>query len=267
MRAEWAHAVGGLQTQQAVELIAKWVASEMNPMTQHALFPAAGKFRDSAICDALTARVEAGGLTPRAAAAAYESLGKQRDNAPVDLLIEAAKNPVDAAGFAQSGALKGLAASRNETANHHLRDALPYGTIPQKVRPHAARAFAAANALKRGAPRSESIETLVDLLRDPSDRVRSGAIDGLVTLGASSARGAIHSSATALSNQEQVEVRRKLTRLSNADPDRTRALEKSVESLTEQLRKLQSVVDGLSATAKADSEKAAKTGAEPDASK
>jgi hypothetical protein len=214
-------------------------------MVLEGLIRAAGRFREPRVRSAIQERL-AQGLPYRATQAAYEALGAQREDAPFSLLADAAR--VEGyGGIAQAGAFRALAATRREEAVALLLERVPYGATSRRSRPAAVSALAEAGRYQEKRARERIVERLVDLLRDPTHRIRTAAVAGLQTLQAREAAGALEAYRAPLPAQEQVRVERALQAARTGEDPKVTGLEKQVNELQEKLRKLQDTVQGLEA--------------------
>ncbi len=247
VRVRFAQALAKAATEASVEALAELIAWEQDPMVMESLIRAAGRLRDARIRSAIEARLDDGLGLYRATQAAYEALGAQRDDAPFDRLVEAS-GIEDRYGVEQSGALRGLAGARREEGVEVLEARIPYGATQERARPTAAMALGVLGR-SQAKPRREAIAArLVDLLRDPSDRVRTGAVGGLAALGEPSAIGALTAYRAGISDQEKVSADRAMAAIRGAQKPKVPALEKQVDELREKLRKLEDAVGKLEAT-------------------
>lgn len=215
-------------------------------MVMSTLFAAAGSFRDTRIRDALLARVESSNLPYNAQAAALESLGKQRQAAPFELLLEAGRRS-SFNGIAQMGAFRGLAATRREEAIPALLERARYGATSNFARHAAAHSLGDIGQGQEKAQREEIMEALVDLLRDPWPLVARMAAVALQTMRAPEAIPALQAYARGLSHQNEVAVEKIITALRDEDKLDGSALKKQVEDLREIIRKLQERIESLEA--------------------
>lgn len=245
VRREWARALSKIGTEAALEALVEIVGAEQHPLALESVMRAAGAHRDERIAAALKARVDAG-IPYRASSAALEGLGGQRAKAPFDDLVRRS-SVAGFGGHVQSGALRALAATRRSEAVPVLVERSRVGATSNRARPAAASALGElGRTLERG-ERERVRERLVDLLRDPVERVRRAALQAIETLGDAEAIGALTSYRASVSEQEQLAVDRILTALRSAETPRTVALEKHVEDLEAKLRKLGSAVERLEA--------------------
>jgi aminopeptidase N len=243
VRREIAAALGEAGTEPALGTLLELVELERDPMVTDAVLRALGKYRDPRIGPAVESRVAAG-LPYRAAQAAYEALGAQREDAPWDLLLEAARRE-EFSGFAQSGALRGLAATRRADALEELVVRVRYGATAARARPAAVAALADIGAVQEPAGRERAREALVDLLRDPVAPLRKAAAEGLKTLRAAEALGALEGYSRGLAWQDRVEVERIIDELRSAQQPREAAAQKQLEELQEKYRKLEQRLQGI----------------------
>jgi aminopeptidase N len=133
VRQYMAKALAEARSDEAVAGLARITGAESDPRAMRFAFRSAGEFRDTRIRDALRARLQAD-LPPLSKEAAYLAMGAQRDLADWDLLVEGAQTE-SFNGFAQSGALRALAATRREEAVGLLLEASQYGRHSRRVRP------------------------------------------------------------------------------------------------------------------------------------
>jgi aminopeptidase N len=240
VRCEMAEALGACNSEAAIEGLAQLVAEEQDPLVIAVVLEAAGKYRDKRLRDAILARLEKG-LGYLATAAAYEALGAQREQAPYGLLLAAAERP-SFNGLAQSGALRGLAASRHPAAIDALLARIAYGATSIYARPAAVAALAEAGKGLERRERERVVEALVDLLRDPVDRVAMAAVRGLGTMQANEAIPALESFAAGRVVQEAAVALRVIEELRRSDRVDGSALKKQVETLQDRVRKLEDEV-------------------------
>ena len=245
VRREMARALGEANSATAVAGLVELVAYEQDPMVMATVFSAAGKFRDARLRDTLVARLE-GGLPYLATQTIYESLGEQRQRAPLELLLQAARRD-SFNGFVQMGALRGLGHSRQEGALDSLLTAVPYGAVSNHARPAAVQALADIGRGQEKARREQIVEALTDLLRDPWPPVQFAAARGLRTMRAPEAIAALEAHARGLSRQREVFVEKLISALRDEDKLDGSALKKQVEELRETIRKLQDRLETLEA--------------------
>jgi aminopeptidase N len=243
VRRELAGALGEAGSEAAVAGLAELVTTENDPMVMPALMRAAGKYRDARLAAALTERLRAG-LPDLARQAAYTALGAQRGLADVELLAAASRQP-SANGFAQAGALAGLAATRRPAALENLLQSVYYGTTAFYARSQAVSALADLGQGQERGGREQVIDKLSDLLRDPHRGVQAAAASGLATVKAVEASAAMESYARSLAHQERVAVERTLASLRSEDKLDGSALKKQVDDLTDKVRKLEDQVQRL----------------------
>jgi HEAT repeat protein len=246
VRERFLRALAKANSEAAITALADIVRSERNPMVLEAVFDAAAEYRDPRIRDAVSARILERNLPPLAAAAAYRAMGAQRQDADWDLLMKGAQQ-IGYHGFAQAGALRGLAATRREAVAEYLIEHLAYGRLSNRVRPQATLALSEiGRGLEKGR-RERVVETLTDLLRDPWERVRSRAADGLRSMEATEALAALDAWSRRLSHQERIRAEELIAGLRQADKSDGSAVKKQVEELREKVRKLEDQVQKMEA--------------------
>ena len=245
VRIEFAQALGKANNETAVAGMAQIITLEQHPMAMAAIFHAAGGYRDQRIKDALMARLQQG-LPYNATAAAYESLGKQRHEAPLPLLLEAGEQE-SYNGVIQSGALRALGSSRQAEAVAPLLGHVNSGSTPNNARPSAVAALADIGQGQEKAQREQIVEKLIDLLRDPWYYVHRAAAAGLQCVGAPEAIPPLEAYARRLSHQDRVEIEETIAALRTKDKLDGSAIEKQVDDLRLTIRKLEDRVEKLSA--------------------
>jgi len=248
VRREWADAVSRSGTESAIGTLVALVEEEKDPMALERTIHAAGAHRDERLRRAIEKRL-ARGLPYRAAAAAYEALGAQRDDAPLDRIRKGTRAR-SFGGHVESGAFRGLAATRQRDAVAPLAQACAYGATPPRVRPSC---VASLGEIGRHLERPERVrvrERLADLLRDPAPQVRRAAVGALDALGDPGAIGALERYRASVSEQEAAGVARVIRSLRDEDSPRGTALEKRVEALEVKLRKMGAAVERVEARMK-----------------
>jgi aminopeptidase N len=247
VRVKWAEALGRAASEPALEALLALAATHAEPKSLAPLLRALGKYRDVRIAPVLERRLDAG-LPYRAAEAALEALGAQREQAPFERLLAAAKTP-GFGGFVQSGALRALGATRRIEALDPLVDALRPGRVPIRARHAVAEGLGALAATLSDRARERAIEALVDALRDPQPRLQMAAAQALGRARAHAAIPALEALARQLPRQDASRVRRVLRELAASAGEAARADE--LEQLHERLRKLAAKVDDLEARSRA----------------
>lgn len=250
VRIEHAKSLAKAASESAVDALFELVQSEQDPLVLASLIRSAGTYRDRRVAEAISERLEAG-LPYWATGAAYQALGAQREEAPYELLLEAAQRETFS-GIAQSGALRGLAASQRDEALDVLLEATRPGSVPDRARGAAVGALAELGQLQDKKERVRAVERLVDLLRDRNLRIRSQALAGLGTMRAKEAVEALEGYRAPLSVQEQVRVDRVKAKINRGQEPKLAALEKQVEKLQADLRKLGDRLEEMEARVKPD---------------
>jgi HEAT repeat protein len=209
------------------------------------LLRAAAKYRSPAISAAIQARLQTT-LGPVSLNAAYVALGKQREQAPLDILINAAARPTRD-GRTQAGAFLGLGETRQQEIIPLLLTYATYGGSPNRARPSAARALATVGKNLERHQRAPIVEKLSDLLRDPWYSVTWAAARALGDLGEPSAIPALEAFGRSLSHQEQAIVNRIIDDLRSKDKVDNSAQQKQVDDLREKVRTLEQQLQTLTA--------------------
>jgi HEAT repeat protein len=210
-----------------------------------ALLRAGTNYRSPAINAAVQARLQTT-LGPVSLQAAYIALGKQREQAPFDLLANAAARTARD-GRAQSGAFQALGETRMAEALPLLLTYATYGGSPNRARPAAARALAIIGKNLERPLRSPIIEKLTDLLRDPWSNVAWAAAGALGNLGEPAAIPALETFGQSLSHQDQTAVNRIIDNLRAKDKVDGSAQQKQVDELRDKVRSLEHQLQTLAA--------------------
>ena len=246
VRVRLARALVKAGTDVAVGIVAGLVGTEQDPMVIEHLLRAAGRLRDARVREALELRISQG-LPYRAHQAALESLGLQRDAAPLATLEEAAGRS-GFGGIVQMGAFRGLAHTRSEKVAALLTKAVAPGASSNRSRHVAAGALATLGAALDHGRRGPIVETLIDLLRDPNERVRWAAARGLRTLKAPQAIAALEAfKKSSLAAQDQVAVDRWISDIHSGQTPKVGALEKQAQEARDLIRKLEARLESLEA--------------------
>jgi aminopeptidase N len=247
VRTVFAEALADAKSEPALEALLGLAKDHDEPQSLAALMRALSTFRDPRVIETLERRLEAG-LPPRAAEAAWEGLGQQREAAPFAHLVTAADRTSFGA-FAQGGALRALAHTRHEDALAALIERAAPGRLPIRARPHAVQAVGVLLRHAKDAARERAIEALRDLLRDESPKVRDAAAVALTIGRAREAREDLERHRLRLTPQERVRFDRRLRALDrgengNETEKRVEELEKQLRKLTERLEKAEAKLNG-----------------------
>jgi aminopeptidase N len=245
VRCEMARILGAANTEAALAGIVALLEIEQDPMVLPDLIAAAGQYRDVRVREALHGRLDER-LGYVATEAAYAALGAQRDEAPLNLLLNAARES-SFNGIAQGGALRGLAASRRPEAVEALLQRVRYGATSAVARPAAVTALGEIGKGLERRERERVLEALLDLLRDPFYRVAMAAARALGVLGDPQAIPVLEAFARTRGAQEAAVVERVIESLRTQDKVDGSALQKQVETLADRLRKLQDQVQRMEA--------------------
>ena len=244
-RCEYAVALGDANHATAIEGLAQLIRTETEPRVIVSLMRAAANYRSPAINAAIQARLQTT-LGPVALAAAYIALGKQREQAPLDLLVNAAAR-TSREGRAQSGAFQALGETRKTEALPLLMNYATYGGSPNRARPAAAKALATLGKNQDRALRGPIIEKLTDLLRDPWYSVTWAAARALGELGEASAIPALEAFGRSLSAQDQAVVNRIIDTLRATDKVDGSPQQKQLDDLRDKVRTLEQQLQILTA--------------------
>ncbi len=247
VRVRMAEALAEAASQAAIEALADIIATENDGMVLESLLRAAGGIRAAEIRSAIEARLAAGIDLYRARSAAFEALGAQRKEAPIELLKQAAHTSHDPYGIGQGGALRALAASRHDDAVSVLSELTAPGSCSNRARRFSGMALGAAGRFIEQHERTAVREHLEDLLRDPIDRVREGAMTGLAALGEPAAIGALELYKLRLSDQDRATVNRTVAGLRAVGAKKPGAKDEALDGLRKTVRKLEDALEQLTA--------------------
>lgn len=243
VRQQWCGFMGGVQTQDAIEAMVEWVQWERDPMVLESLFNACASIRDTGLRDAIIDRLPS--LPYRAQMAALNALGKYSGEDSRDLLRGYARGSTWRS-LPEVGAITGLASSRNPKATDLLLDLSVSGKTSNRARAAAMHSVGKLSNYLPEAQREAVIDRLIDGLRDPNDRVRWSAAQGLSAAHATRARSALLAYRATLSHQEQAELDGLLKGLAKSD-QMLQDLETRLEDMLKAQRALQSRLDKLEA--------------------
>jgi len=267
-RVRMAAALADSNSQAALEILSKLVNHETDGRVCESVVRACGSFRDAMAREALETFLKQGPKFPRARAAAYEMLGAQRENAPLELLQTAARKD-SWGGLEQAGAFRGLAQTRNPAAQKTLADALPWGKTSTRTRGNAAAALGSLARWLDKPQRAAAIDQLKDLLRDNQQRMQKMAMAGLQAAQAVEAINDLEQWGNSLSEQEQSAVRKGVFGLRASAKPKEPAKDRDIDELRQKLRKLEDRIEKLDPTGatKANKPKPAATKAKKPAKK
>lgn len=252
VRCEFATALGEANHATAIEGLARLIQSETEARVLVRLLRAAANYRSPAISEAIQTRLQTT-IGPLAQNAAYIALGKQREQAPLEILINAAAHTTRD-GRAQAGAFTGLGETRQEEVIDLLLTYATYGGSPNRARPAAVRALATISKNLERYRRGPIVDKLIDLLRDPWYTVTWAAARALGELGEPRALPALEAFGRALSAQDDSVVKRILEDLRAKDKTDNSAQQKQVDDLREKVRTLEEQLQSLTARFEANTE-------------
>jgi aminopeptidase N len=244
-RCEFAAALGDANHVAAIEGLAQLIRTETEPRVVVSLLRAAANYRSPAISAAIQSRLQTT-LGPIAVSLAYIALGKQREQAPLDILLNAAERSTRD-GRAQAGAFTALGETRLGEMIPLLLAYASYGGSPNRARPAAVRALAVSGRNIERHLREPIIEILTDLLRDPWYGVAWAAARALGTLGEPAAIPALETFGRSLSAQEEASVNRIIEELRAKDKTDGSAQQKQLDELRDKVRTMEHQLQTLSA--------------------
>lgn len=243
VRREFAKALAGAGTDDAMGALAELIRLEKDPLVMDMVFAQGGALRDQRICDALLSRVD-DPLPPMCKAVLLEALGAQRDRVPFSVLVKGAKES-DVHGLIRQGALRAMGASRHDDALPFLLEASVYGAPTERTRSGAAAGLGRLAAVLAKGPREKALDRLREMIRDPQDFVRWAAGSGLRAAEAYDAVGDLEALRKSVPLQQQVAVEKMISSLSKGSEPKVAALEKQLEEITDKWRKLDSRLQAI----------------------
>ncbi|MFV8755712.1 M1 family aminopeptidase [Nannocystaceae bacterium ST9] len=243
VRVEWAKALGRSGSTAAIAALIHAIDHEQDHRVLEGLLRAGMEIRDAGLAAAVESRLGRG-LPHRAAMVAWELLGAQREAAPFEA-IAAASGRASYNGFAQSGALRALASTRDDRALDVLLERTRIEDVSDRARPAAVASLGQLARRLDKRPRERAIERLIDLLRDPTERVRQTAVHALASARAVDAIAELEGYRGRVSVQEAVGVAGVIAELRKGEEPRIAAAEKELEDLREKLRKLEGRIETL----------------------
>lgn len=233
-RAACAKALAAVRTPAAKKALLSALTVK-HPKARRAVVAALGSFREDAeVAKALTAICRKGDPSYFVEAEAARSLGKLRVAGAFEVLV----SMLERSGFqdlVRGGALDGLAELRDPKGWPHVVAATKYGEPPFARR---AAVMAVAKLAEFADKKSEAVDVITGLLRDPGFRVRLGALDAASTLGDERLIGPLQTTPF-LDGREQRMAREAVRAL------RAKAPAKEIASLRGELDKLKGEVRAL----------------------
>ncbi|MCZ6806102.1 MAG: M1 family aminopeptidase, partial [Deltaproteobacteria bacterium] len=163
VRALVAKALGDSGAGGAIPILTEMLLAEENPLAKSTMARACGALRDERLGGALREFLAAE-QPYHARAAALESLGAQRDDAHLELLVAASRDD-GLHSIVRAGALRGLGAIRSREAFDLLSSRVAYGVEPEMARAAAVDALGRSAVLQDRIQRESAVETLADLTR------------------------------------------------------------------------------------------------------
>jgi len=245
VRAEMVRAVAKSKVAAAVPLLVTFMEIEKDPRVLAVIATKAGEYRDPRVAGALRALLEKD-VTYRVRAAALLSLGRQRGDADLEILMAGADDD-GYRSLVRGGAIHALAATRTEAAFEFLLGRAGYGRDREDARNNVPGALAGVAAHVDRRHRDRAVEALVELLLDPDPRVRRAAIGGLGRLKASEASGAVEAAFATFAEQDRPRLLRTLAAMKGGpgDEGETAKLRKELDELVGRNRKLEERLDDM----------------------
>eukprot|EP00741_Cyanophora_paradoxa_P003104 tig00000670_g3013.t1 len=273
VRVEAARALARLPSPHAVEALAGLMEREEHPRALNPMMSCAMQVRDWRVRRAVRGVLARGDVAYSARSRALEALGAQRgaDADPAKARpppARAARRPGPApnAAGAQEAAnaaedLKIITAALGDNgfgaiALDLLRARIGYGRERWEAKCAAITAYARCGQWQERARRDEVAEVVAEALSSPLERVRTAAVEGLVSLQAASAAGRVRATAASFAPQKRPWLERQAQALEGAGEQPAVAkLQAQLEETTARMKrmeeKLQDLVAKIGAAAKA----------------
>lgn len=225
----------------AVQVLARQVRQEEDPRALAAIFTEAGKVKDGVLKKALLWRCTAPAtrLPPLAMAALAQALAQQGGDDVLELLTNEVTNSAPMHNLEYAGWIEALGEHRSAAAYAMLRSLVPYGAEHRwKCRAAVTKAFAKSALWQDKTAQRESIDILRQLLRDPSERVRRAAAQGVSDLKAPTAAADLTAVQATLPAQDNFWIHK--LKLAARDSDKSKqALTAEVDVLNNKVRQLE----------------------------
>jgi aminopeptidase N len=231
VRAEAAEALAKIRARECFEALAK-NAGIAHPKVRRAVMSALGRFKTGAAVEALRPRA-LGDASYLVEAEAARSLGKTKQNAAFDVLLDVLDRP-SWGDVIRVGAIEGLAALRDDRAAPHVLARTRYGQ-PNRAR---RAAILAVPKLVEGRKGREALE---DLLDDGDPHLRIDVVRAIADIGDPKSRQALRAR---LDTDLDARVRR---RVREALRDIGGETKRTTEQLKDELEKLQNETKELKA--------------------
>ena len=244
VREQFAIALGKAGTRLALDGVTSIVEAEEDPMLLASLFRQAAKHRHPPLIEAVEARLERGDLPPWATHTAWLVLGARREEADLQPMSDAAREATWH-DIARSGALHALAATRQTAAVESLMVVARRGSAETRGRSAAARALGELGSVLEKRARERVREHLEDLLIDDNLVVAKAAAAGLAAMSAVESIARIEALQARLSHQERVAMTRLVEGLHRAGEPKISTLEKQLEDLRADYRKVEERLEQL----------------------
>jgi aminopeptidase N len=231
VRVEAAEALGKIRARECFDALSK-NAGTKHPKVRRSVMSALGRFKTSAAVEALRPRA-LGDASYLVEAEAARSLGKTRQNAAFDVLLDVLDRP-SWGDVIRVGAIEGLAALRDDRAAPHVLARTRYGQ-PNRARRAAILAVPKLVEGRRGR------EALEDLLDDTDPHLRIDVVRAVADVGDPKSRPALRAR---LDTDLDARVRR---RLREALRDLGGETKRATEQLKDDVEKLQNETNELKA--------------------
>lgn len=235
VRRAWARYLGSAKSHAAPAALAQILELETDPKVMTTLCAACENHRAPELSAALQDWLAVPGRPYRASGHALTALGKQRADAPIDLLIEKSKDS-GWWGWVQRGAMLGLGESGHISALERLHEVTLDPSIRRPVRIAATTALGVCARVQDRAQRERTLAQLAVLARHPDYGTRMAAAQAIKALGEPAGASEIDGIVERVAVQDKPRVRKLAAALRKSDPGSDR---KTIESLEERLRKLE----------------------------
>ncbi|KAI8879234.1 hypothetical protein K501DRAFT_257181 [Backusella circina FSU 941] len=247
VRVHAARALASLNSTFSIEILAQVLDNEQHP---HAIFQIADScgIRDDRLRASLKSLLARKDLPYRAQARALVSLAKQRNPDDIDYLLETAKDDskVGQHALVRAGALKALGYHRSEEGFNYLLSHVGLNIEPIRARSHAIEGLAYSAAWQSDLLKKKAIEEISTLVRDPTQYVRTGAVEALTRLEVSEASNSVANTRWMYSHDDHAWLNKKLNQFKSlGKPSEDKSTKDLIEKLEERIKKLESQVNDL----------------------
>ncbi len=236
-------ALASTKSSNILPILRSLLEQESDPMVMEHNFRKTLNLQDGAIAEILVEKCKSPKTGNLALKAAWESLGKMGENAPLSYLIESAQTE-RTHGLAQQGALLGIAHSKQKGALKALAQ-IGRESTQYRVRKMAMKAIGKLAAFLDETQYEQAVDYLVQTLNDKDVSVAEDAAHALCVAKASSAHHHVDAFKARLPHQFQVSMDRSLADMRDPKKNANAKLSKQVDDLRKELAELMARLEKL----------------------